>query len=212
MRDLVREYVGAVHSTYLEHVAGLSPGERAGLPLLRDGEVTVVAAAARRLHLIATTDRLPPPRGPEVLLRDEVPDLAWTLRFYDPSVLPALGLLADDSPGDVRRTLGIAATVYHLTVDIGGGLDGHNALHSGVALANQHTQVLRDLDRLRRALPHLVADVDELADCARLGLDRAGALLAAELTGGRVTPQVGTPAASCLAAVVADVLGQADER
>jgi hypothetical protein len=212
MRHLVREYVGVLHSTYLGHVAGLPPGQRAALPLLRAEEVTVVAAAARRLHLVATTDRLPRAHGPEVVLHDELPELSWSLRFYDPSVLPGLGTLAEDSPAEVRRTLGIADTVYHLAVAIGGGLDGHNALHSGVALANQHTRTVRDLDRLRHALPHRAAELDELADCLRLGLDRAGALLAAELTSGRVRPTTGATAASSLEAVVADVLARADDR
>lgn len=206
MRRLVREYVGTVHSTYLDHVAGVPPGERANLPLLRAGEVTVIAAAARRLHLVATLDRLPPVRGQEVELRDELPDLAWTVRFFDPSMLPALGTLPEDSPAAVRQVLGVADTVYHLAVDIGGGLDGHNAMHTGVALANQHTQTTRDLDRLRQALPRQISEVDELAACTRLGLDRAAALLAADLTGGRVRTTTGG-ATSLLTAVLTDVLG-----
>lgn len=206
MRELVREYVGVVHTTYLDQVAGLPPGERAALPLLGADRVTVVAAAARRLHLIATTDRLPVAQGPEVELSDQHRDVAWSVRFYDPSLLPALGILTEDSPAEVRRVLGVTDTVYHLVVAIGGGLDGHNALHSGVALANQHTQVARDLERLRQALPSRAAEVDELADCVRLGLDRATALLAGQLTAGRVDPPAGTPAASSLAAVLADAV------
>lgn len=206
-RDLVREYVRVVHGTYLDHVATLPPGERAALPLLRAGSLTVVAAAARRLHLVATTDRLPAVRGPEVELHDEQGELGWAVRFFDPSVLPALGVVSEDSPGEVRRVLGVADTVYHLTVAVGGGLDAHTAMHSGVALANQHTRALRDADRLRHALPRRQAEVDELADCARLGLDRAAALLAAALTAGRVRPAAGTSAAVCLAAVAADVAG-----
>jgi len=143
MRELVREYVRAVHTTYLDHVAHLPPAVRGALPLVAAGGVTVVAAAARRLHLVATTDRLPAPDGPEVEVADEHRGIAWTVRFFDPSVLPGLGVLADDGPHDVRRVLGIADTVYHLTVAGGGGLTGHHAQHSGVALANQHAKALR---------------------------------------------------------------------
>jgi hypothetical protein len=205
MRDLVRDYVRAVHTTYLDHVAHLPPAERGTLPLVAAGEVTVVAAAARRLHLIATTDPLPAPHGPEVEHADEHRGVAWTVRFFDPSVLPALGVLREDGPGDVRRVLGIANTAYHLMVAVGGGLTGHHARHSGVALANQHAKMLRDLDRIRRALPRDQRTVDELGVCARLGLDRAAALLAGDLTSGRVVAAPSVPAASCVDAVLDDV-------
>lgn len=205
MRDLVREYVLALHSTYLDHVAHLPPGTRAALPLVRAGRLTVAVAATRQLHLLATSAPLPAPQGPEVELHDEYRGVSWTVRFFDPSVLPPLGLLPEDTPAAVRRVLGITDTVYHLTVTIGGGLTGHHASHSGVALANQHAHAVRDLERIRRALPHQERTVDELGDCTRLGLDRAAALLAADLTSGRVAPAPGTPAASCLAAVLADV-------
>jgi hypothetical protein len=208
MRDLVREYVGALHATYLDHVAHMPPAERGALPLVAAGQVTVVAAAAQRLHLVATTDPLPAPHGPEVELTDEHHGIAWTVRFYDPSVLPALGLLTEDTPADVRRALGIASIVYHLTVAVGGGLSGHHAQHSGVALANQHTKTTRDLERIRRALPRQTWLVDELGVCTRLGLDRAAALLAADLTSGRVVVAPGTPAEACLDAVLADARGR----
>src|SRR5262245_27226566 len=105
MRSAVRDYVWAVHTTYLDHVQHLAPGERAGLPLVAAGELTVVAAAARQLHLLATTEPLPAPVGPEVEIEDEYAGTRWRLRFYDPSVLPELGILADDAPADVRRVL-----------------------------------------------------------------------------------------------------------
>ena len=205
MRDLVTEYVAALHTAYLDHVQHLPPAERGALPLIAAGDVTVVAAAAQRLHLIATTDHLPAPQGPEVELTDQHRGVTWTIRFYDPSVLPELSLLADDTPQDVRRVLGITDTVYHLTVSVGAGLSGHHASHSGVALANQHAKTNRELDRIRRALPRLERTVDELGVCARLGLDRAAALLATDLTSGRVVPAAGAPASSCLAAVLDDV-------
>lgn len=165
----------------------------------------MIAAAAQRLHLLATTDSLPAPHGPEVEFTDDYLGVTWTVRFYDPSVLPDLGLVAEDSPDDVRRILGVADTVYHLAVVVGGGLSPHHAQHSGVALANQHAKTVRGLDRIRirRALPQQVRVVDELGACVRTGLDLAAALLAAELTAGRVAP--GTPAAASLQAVLDDV-------
>jgi hypothetical protein len=205
MRELVREYVGALHASYLDQVRHLPPAERGSLPLVAARQVTVVAAAARRLHLIATTAVMPPPQGQEVELVDDYLGLVWTLRFYDPSVVPELGLLADDEPEDVRRVLGVADTVYHLAVAVGGGLSGHHAQHSGVALANQHAKVGRDLDRLRRALPRQAGTVDELGICVRIGLDRAAALLAADVTQGRVVPTPGASAGSSLDAVLADL-------
>jgi hypothetical protein len=205
MRELVRDYVGALHASYLDQVRHLPPAERGALPLVAARQVTVVAAAARRLHLIATTAVLPPTQGQEVELVDDYLGLVWTLRFYDPSVVPELGLLIDDEPEDVRRVLGVADTVYHLAVAVGGGLSGHHAQHSGVALANQHAKVGRDLDRLRRALPRQAGAVDELGICVRIGLDRAAALLAADVTQGRVVPTPGTSAGSSLDAVLADL-------
>lgn len=205
MRELVRDYVRAVHTTYLDHVRHLPPAERGALPLVAASRVTVVAAAAQRLHLVATTDPLPATHGPEVELLDEHHGIRWTVRFYDASVLPELGLLTEDAPHDVRRVLGVTSTVYHLTVSVGGGLSGHHAQHSGVALANQHAKTARDLDRLRRTLPRQLALIDELGTCVRIGLDRAAALLACDLTSGRVTPEPGTPATRCLDAVLDDV-------
>jgi hypothetical protein len=205
MREIVRDYVRAVHAAYLDHARHLPPAEHGALPLLAASGLTVVAAAGRRLHLLATTDRLPPPQGQEVELPDEYDGTRWTVRFYDPSVLPDLGVLAVDTPEAVRQALGISNTVYHLTLDVGGGLSGHHAQHSGVALVNQHTRVARDLARLRRAYPGGVSLIDELAVCARIGLDRAAALLTAELTSGRVDPAADMPAAARVAAAVEDL-------
>lgn len=212
MRAIVRDYVASVHATYLGHLRHLPPGEYAALPLVAARDLTVVAAAARRLHLLATSDPLPAPRGPEVESADESDGVRWTVRFYDPSVLPHLGLLESDTPGAVRRVLGIRDAIYHLTVDVGGGLSGHAAAHSGVALANQHTRTARDLARLQRLYPRRGSLVDELAACERLGLDRAAALLTAELTDGRVVPPGGTSATDCVAAALQDVQDLQDRR
>lgn len=205
MRELVRDYVATMHATYLDHVQQLTPGERGALPLVAADGVTVVAAAARRLHLLATTDRLPAARSPEVEFTDGYRGVLWTVRFFDPSTTPELGLLADDSPADVRRILGVADTVYHLAVTVGGGLSAHHAQHSGLALANQHAKTTRDLERVRRALPRRLRAVDEFAACVRNGLDLAAALLAADLTSGRVVLDQGATAASCLEAVLDDI-------
>lgn len=202
MRELVRTYVDAVHTSYLSHVRDLPPAERATLPLIAASDFTVVAAAAQRLHLIATTDRLPAVSGQEVELIGQHHRVHWTLRFYDPSVLPGLGLLTEDSASEVRRIIGVTNTVYHLTVEIGGGLSSHNAHHSGVAMANQDAKLGRDLERVREALPERCGLVDELDACVRIGLDRAAALIIAELSDGRVTVEPGMPAAACLEALL----------
>lgn len=205
MRELVRDYVHAVHSTYLDHVRHLPPAERGALPLVAASEITVVAAAAQQLHLVATTDPLPGIHGPEVQVVDDYLGVTWTVRFFDPSVLPDLGLLTNDDATAVRRAVGIANSIYHLTVAVGGGLSGHHAQHSGVALANQHAKIGRDLDRVRQSLPRQTGLVDELGVCVRIGLDRAAALLASELTSGRVSAAEGVAAASSLDAVLQDV-------
>ena len=203
MRQLVRDYVWTVHATYLDHVKHLPPGVRATLPLVAADQLTVAAAAARRLHLVAVTTPLPAGAPHEVAITDEHGGTSWTTRFYDPTVLPALGVLGDDSPADVRRVLGVAGTVYHLTVEPGGGLDAHHAQHTGVALANQHARTVRQLERLRVLLPHRTGLVDELGTCAALRLDHAAALLGRELAG--IEPEPGTSAADVLDAVVARV-------
>jgi len=188
MRAALRGYVAGLHHAYLGVAALLPPGERAALPLLRARqEVTVLVAAARHLHLVATTDPLPPPRGQEVAEADSDGDLAWTVRFYDPVVLPALALAepgGEPAPGDVRRVLGVTSVIYHLSVAPGGGLAPHHAQHAGTGLANQHAAAVRDADTLRAALPGREELVDEFAAAERIGLHHAVRLLAAELAPG----------------------------
>jgi hypothetical protein len=204
MRGIVQDYVRTVHVAYLDQARHLPPGERGRLPLVTAGRLTVIAAAGHDLHLVATGDRLPPPRGQEVELEDEYDGTTWTLRFYDPSVLPQLGVLVDDTPAAVREALGIGDAVYHLTVSVGGGLTAHHAQHSGVALANSHSSTARDLARIRRSHPRDEALVGELESCVRLGLHRAAALLTREITSGRIDLPVGTPADASVAALLAD--------
>jgi hypothetical protein len=187
MRAQLQGFVASLHHAYAGAVASLPPGDRAALPLYAAGDVTVVIAAARHLHVLATTDRLPVPRGQEVQEHDTDGDLGWTVRFYDPVVLPALALLEDDgkpAPDDVRKVLGVANVVYHLLVAPGGGLSQHHAQHAGTGLANQHAAAVRDADTLRARLRGREALVDEFATAERLGLHHAVRLLAAELAPG----------------------------
>ena len=187
MRAALRSYVAALHHAYLGAAALLPPGERAALPLLRAGQLTVVVAAARHLHLLATADPLPRPRGQEIAEQDADGDLGWTVRFYDPVVLPALALVEEagaPAPGDVRRVIGITDVIYHLSVAPGGGLAPHHAQHAGTGLANQHAAAVRDADTLRAALRGREALVDEFAAAERLGLHHAVRLLAAALAPG----------------------------
>lgn len=71
----------------------------------------------------------------------------------------------------------------------------------GIAPASQNTELMCDLDRTRRAVPTRPRLIDEPGVCVRNRLDRACALLTAELTSGRVVPRAGTSVASCLGAV-----------
>jgi hypothetical protein len=153
MRQAMADYVRALHQAYLDAVITLPPADRARLPLVAANRITVAAVGARNLHVIGTVEALPAPAGPEVEMVDELDDLAWTLRFFDPVVVPAIGIIDEsDAPAydDVRRALGIRTVVYHLAVPPGGSLTSHHALHAGTGLAMQgadiaglqHAQVL----------------------------------------------------------------------
>lgn len=184
MRTVTAEFVHVLHGAYLDRARLLAPADRARLPLLSAGNLTVAVAAARQLHLVATSDAFPAPAGPEVALDDELAGLAWTVRFFDPVVLPELGILPDDGPGapaEVRRVLGVACVVYHLAVSPGGGLTAHHAQHAGTGLANQHAAAARDYESLQAALPRRSALVDELAVAERAGLPNAVRLLAGQI-------------------------------
>ena len=185
-RAQLRGYVRALHHAYLAGARLLAPGERAALPLLAAPRVTVAVAAARHLHLIAATDALPAPRGQEVAVGDELDGLTWTVRFYDPVVLPELGMIGEhegSDPAAVRRALGIAGVLYHLSVTPGGGLSAHHAQHAGTALVNEHAAAARDGESLRALLPRQAGLVDELVIVERLGLPHSLRLIAAALAG-----------------------------
>lgn len=183
MRTAMADYIRTVHQAYLSQSAGQPPAIRGRMPLFA-GPFTVVAAGVRNLHVIATTESLPAPTGQEVAIEDELPPLRWTVRFYDPVVLPALGLIdesTEPASARVRHTLGVSTYVYHLVVQPGSELTGHHAGHAGSGLAMSHVADARDFESIRskaRGSEHLV---DEMEGAAVAGLVTAQALLAAEI-------------------------------
>lgn len=189
MRAAMARYVRTVHQAYQTTGAGHPPAVRGRMRLLT-GPVTVVAAAAGNLHVIATNEELAPARGAEVAVTDEVDGLAWTLRFLDPVVLPELGLVDESggpAPTEVRRTVGISTHLYHLVVQPGSQLTDHHAGHAGAGLAQDHLADARDYDTIRRHAGHRTRLVDEMEGAGRAGLPRAQALLAREIAPGDAT-------------------------
>jgi hypothetical protein len=188
MRERLTDYVYALNKAYLTHIELLAPAERASMPLASQSRITVAVAAARDLHIVATPDALPAPRGPEIENTDEYAGVSWTVRFFDASILPELGMVgaAGDDPAAVRRVLGVADVVYHLSVSIGGGLTAHHAQHAGVALANQHAAAIRDGQAIRHSYPGREHLVDEFVIAERLNLIHSAHLLAKEISNGRV--------------------------
>ena len=175
------DFVAAVHEAYLVQARLLPPAEQARLPLLRAARLTVAAAGARNLHVVASEERFPAPVGPEVELTGEADGLTWSLRFFDPVVLPALGLVTESAgpaPEEVRRLLGLRTYLYHLVVEPGSQLTPHHATHAGTGLASAHATAARDLEAIRAHAPGHQELVDELAGAATAGLVRAQALLA----------------------------------
>lgn len=180
MRTAMADYVKTVHQAYLSTAAGQPPGVRGRMVLLQQ-PFTVVAAGVRNLHVIATTETLAPPTGQEVAVEQELDAMRWTMRFYDPVVLPSLGLIEEsDGPASamVRRAIGISTYTYHLIVQPGSELTGHHAGHAGAGLAMDHVSDARDFESIRakaRGREHLV---DEMEGAALAGLVHAQALLA----------------------------------
>jgi hypothetical protein len=144
-------------------------------------EAMRAAVAARNLHLLATIEELAPPRGQEVAIAADYGGLGWDLRFYDPVVLPDLGLLEErEAPAfeEVKRALGVGTVLYHVVAQPGAGLSGHQATHVGTGLANGHSSAARDFETIRSRARGREALVDELAGAAIAGLPHAQALLA----------------------------------
>ena len=125
---------------------------RGAMPLLTGGPLQVAAVGARNLHLLATREGLGPLRGQEVAVEGSLPGLDWTLRFYDPVVAPALGLISEDAGpayAEVRGALGVTTVVYHVVAQPGSGLTPHHAGHVGAGLAAGHTAAARDFETIR---------------------------------------------------------------
>ena len=183
IRAAMADYVGNVHAAYARIAFTFPPAVQGSLELLSN-PFTVVAAGARNLHVIGTGERLAAPRGPEVSVDFEQDGMAWTLRFLDPVVLPALGTAEDGDkpdPGSVRRVVGIGRHHYHLVVRPGSDLTAHHATHAGTGLANAHLAAARDYESIRA---HATGDpglVDELAAADAAGLTRAHGLVASAL-------------------------------
>jgi hypothetical protein len=185
MRQAVAGYVQEIHRAYVDQAATFPPAVRGAMPLIsagrRTGRLTVAAVGTRNLHLLATQEDLGPLQGPEVSLDAEIGGVAWTLRFYDPVVLPELALVdetAQPAFEEVKRALGIGTVVYHFVAEPGAGLSGHQASHVGTGLANAHSAARRDFDTIRSRVRGREALVDEMAGAAGAGLAHAQALLA----------------------------------
>jgi hypothetical protein len=98
MRAAVAHYVEEIHRAYVAQALTFPAAVRGQMPLLAPGPLTVAAVGARNLHVLATRDSLGPVVSPEVELSGSVEGLSWTLRFFDPVVLPELALI-DESAG-----------------------------------------------------------------------------------------------------------------
>lgn len=181
MRAAVATYVEHVHRAYLAQADTFPPAVRGRMGLLTGGPLTVVAAGVRHLHVIGTHETLGPLRGQEVEIEGSLPGLSWTLRFYDPVVVPALGVIDErDAPAftQVRHALGLGTVVYHLVAQPGSGLTPHHAGHVGSGLASNDSRVAREFETIRSRVRGREPLVDELEGAAQAGLKRAQALLA----------------------------------
>ena len=182
MRAAVAEYVTALHRAYLatgRHV----PARRAG----RDAPAHRRPSAGRRRRGAQPAPARDAGRARAAAgpggggRRARCQGCEWTLRFYDPVVAPALGLIAeDDGPAyaEVRGALGVTTVVYHVVAQPGSGLTPHHAGHIGAGLAAGHTAAARDFETIRTRVRGREALVDELVGAAHAGLPRAQALLA----------------------------------
>ena len=146
MRAAVARYVEEIHRAYVAQAMTFPAAVRGRMPLLAPGPLTVAAVGARNLHVLATRDSLGPVRGPEVELAGSVEGLSWTVRFFDPVVLPELSLIDESSGpafGEVRHALGVSTVVYHFVASPGSGLS---------ALAAFAAEARPDPDAVRREL------------------------------------------------------------
>jgi hypothetical protein len=186
MRQAVADYVAGLHEAYVRQARTLAPADQARMPLLAGGSLSVAAVGTRHLHIVGTREALGGgQRGTMATVEGETGPLHWSLAFYDPVVVPALGLV-DESGGpafeEVRRVLGITTHVYHLTLHPKSGLSGHHAAHTGTGLANAHAAAVREVEAIERAVGEEREPLArELAGALAAGLSRAAALVARSL-------------------------------
>ena len=134
---------------------------------------------ARNLHVLATRDPLGPVRGQEVELAASDDGLSWTLRFFDPVVLPELALI-DESAGPGFRRGPARARRRHRGLPLlrfarARGCRAHQAAHVGTGLAGGHSAAARDFETIRSRVRGREDLVDEMAGAAAAGLVRAHA-------------------------------------
>lgn len=136
LREALAAYVRTLHQGWIDRVRGAGVDVE-DLPL--GGEpFTVAIVAARRLHLIATRDPLPPVAAHEQVVDDELDGVTWQVRFLDPTVVPELAELDEEAhPADL---VGVSTTLYHLEVSLDGALSPHQATHAGHGLAASHLE------------------------------------------------------------------------
>ncbi len=182
MRSAVAEYVREVHAAYLRTIGAHSAAVQGRMPLLAPEPLSVAAIGARYLHLVATRERLGDgPRGPIASVAGTAGPIRWTVHFYDPSVVPALGLI-DERNGPafdaVREAIGLRTHLYHVTLRPPGDLAGHHAGHTGAGLAGAHAQAAREFDAINRSIPMRAPLAHEFEGACVTGLPIAAALLA----------------------------------
>ena len=192
MRRAVADYVAGIHAAYVRQARTLSPVDQARLPLLGGAPLSVAAVGVRHLHVIATHEPLGPgQRGSVATVEGDSGPITWTLTFYDPVVVPALGLVDEDAGpafDDVRRVLGIKTHLYHLTLHPRSGLSAHHAEHTGTGLANAHAAAARESASIERSVETRLAPLArEFGGALDAGLPRAAALVARSLAPGDET-------------------------
>jgi hypothetical protein len=186
MRRAVGDYVQGMHDAYVRQARTLAAADQGRMPLLDGTPLWVAAVGTRHLHVIGTHELLGVgQRGTVATVEGSAGPLTWTLVFYDPVVVPELGLIDErDGPAfeEVRRALGIGTHIYHLTIQPSAGLDAHRAGHTGTGLANAHATEVRELETIERSVgPARAPLAVELAGALRAGLPRAAALVARAL-------------------------------
>jgi len=193
MRAAVADYVSAVHTAYARQARLLPPAAAGRLPLVRATPFWVAAVGVRHLHLVATREPLEALHSKEVSVEGESAPLRWTVRFYDPVVIPGLGLVAEaDGPAidEVRGLIGVRTALYHLTLRPPAELAQHHGIHAGTALAHGHAAASHDFEAIRHAAPGREGLVDELEGAAIAGLVRAQGLLARAIAPGDTDVEV----------------------